>query len=377
MPSQLSIFSEAVPYIPETEGIKYAGSKLKLLPHILHAVKKLKVSSVWDAFSGTTRVSQALAKSGYAVISSDISVWSKVFGTSYLLNKNDPNRYSALIEHLNALSPQDGWFSENYGGVPNGGSSVQRDGLKRPWQLHNTRKLDAIREEIDNLRLPELEKSIALTSLILALDEVDSTIGHFASYLQGWSARSYKEMKLSLPRLYINEQKNSVECGNVFDLAKDISVDLAYIDPPYGSNNEKMPPSRVRYSSYYHVWTTVCLNDKPKLFGKARRREDTSDLVASSEFEDFRKDEQGRYVAIKAVERLIREVNAKYVVLSYSSGGSRTSEELNAAILSNGEIIETIKIDYKKNVMAGMRWTNEWLRDTEEPNVEFIFVIEK
>ena len=70
--------------VPETEGIKYAGSKLKLLPHILKIVRSLSVEKVFDGFSGTTRVSQAFAKEGLEVICSDISVWSEVFGTCYL-----------------------------------------------------------------------------------------------------------------------------------------------------------------------------------------------------------------------------------------------------------------------------------------------------
>jgi adenine-specific DNA methylase len=48
--------------------------------------------------------------------------------------------------------------------------------------------------------------------------------------------------------------------------------DLAYFDPPYGSNNEKRPPSRVRYAAYYHLWTSICRFDRPILFGKAQRR---------------------------------------------------------------------------------------------------------
>ena len=50
---------------------------------------------------------------------------------------------------------------------------------KRPWQRHNTMKLDGIREEIDNLKLPEVERCVALTSLILAMDKVDI---NFASH---------------------------------------------------------------------------------------------------------------------------------------------------------------------------------------------------
>ena len=33
-----------------------------------------------------------------------------------------------------------------------------------------------------------------------------------------------------------------------------------------------------------------------------------------------------------------------------------------------GTILEIEKIDYKKNVMAGMRWTNDWIKDVEEKN---------
>ncbi|MBP3336936.1 MAG: DNA adenine methylase, partial [Clostridia bacterium] len=48
---------------PPTEGIKYAGSKLKLLPMILARIRALDgVKTVLDGFSGTTRVSQALAQ---------------------------------------------------------------------------------------------------------------------------------------------------------------------------------------------------------------------------------------------------------------------------------------------------------------------------
>jgi adenine-specific DNA-methyltransferase len=138
-----------------------------------------------------------------------------------------------------------------------------------------------------------------------------------------------------------------------------------------------MPPSRVRYASYYHVWATICKNDKPPVFGVALRREDTSDRVAATVFEEFRKDEDGYFIAVKAIERLIQSVNAKYVALSYSSGGKATAEELNDILNRHGKLIKTIELDYKKNVMADMKWTNEWLRDAEEPNREFIFLIDK
>jgi adenine-specific DNA-methyltransferase len=375
--SSLSLFGGTILDTPDTQGVKYAGSKLKLIPHILSLFDDLEVKTVFDGFSGTTRVSQALAKSGFKVTSNDISEWSYVFGLCYLRNKKKASEYKELIDHLNSIKGYDGWFTEKYGGHDFSGSAIQPDGTKKPWQVHNTRILDGVRVEFVALCLPEIEKAVALTSLILAMDEVDSTLGHFTSYLKDWSSRSYKEMQLKVPKIFQNTEENTILKGDIFESMKNVAVDFAYFDPPYGSNNEKMPPSRVRYASYYHVWATICKNDKPPVFGAALRREDTSDRVAVTVFEEFRKDENGHFIAVKAIERLIQNVKAKFVALSYSSGGKATAEELNDILNRHGKLIKTIELDYKKNVMADMKWTNEWLRDAEEPNREFIFLIDK
>jgi adenine-specific DNA methylase len=58
----------------QTEGIKYADSKLKLLPYIIETVLNLDgVHTILDGFSGFTPVSQAFAPAGHSVISNDIS----------------------------------------------------------------------------------------------------------------------------------------------------------------------------------------------------------------------------------------------------------------------------------------------------------------
>ena len=70
-------------------------------------------------------------------------------------------------------------------------------------------------------------------------------------------------------------------------------------------------------------------------------------------------------------------VRARWVILSYSSGGRATADELNDVFAANGKVIDVIEIDYKRNVMAGMKWTNDWIRDAESPNREFLFLIDK
>jgi adenine-specific DNA-methyltransferase len=138
-----------------------------------------------------------------------------------------------------------------------------------------------------------------------------------------------------------------------------------------------MPPSRVRYASYYHLWTSICLFDRAPLFGKAKRRVDTADPLSASVFEEFRKNGSGRFIVVEAIERLLRETRCRHIILSYSSGGRATAEELNEVIRSAGKLVDVVEVDYKRNVMGGMRWTNEWVREAEHSNREFLFLIEK
>jgi adenine-specific DNA-methyltransferase len=366
-----NLFNEAYFIDIKTEGIKYVGSKDKIIPYILRLAYKVRPSVVFDGFSGTTRVSQAFAKFGYKVISNDLAIWSKIFAECYLLNKKPKEYYQEIVNYLNELPGKYGWFSEHYGGDPN------KKEVKRPWQIHNTMKLDAIREEIDKISKDRIEKSVLLTSLILALDKVDNTVGHYASYLKEWSCRSYKTMRLEVPKFVISNQDHEVYSEDIFKLTPKIKADLTYYDPPYGSCNDKMPPSRVRYQAYYHIWTTIIKNDKPKLFGVTNRRIDTSDKISYSPFEDFRKDENNRFIASKAIENLIKETQSDYIVFSYSSGGRVSFDELVDIFSKNSKILEIQKIDYKKNVMSSMRWTNEWVKEKEEPHKEYLFLLKK
>lgn len=347
-----------------TQSVKYAGSKLKLLPQIIDLIPN-DVTSMLDGFSGSTRVSQALAQSGYTVASNDTSELSYVLAQTYLNTSDDD--YQEIINHLNNLKPVEGWFTDNYGGISDTKSSIQSDGLKRIWQRHNTMKLDAVRAEID--ALDDSLKYIALTSLILAMDAVDSSLGHHVSYLKEWSSRSYKNAILKVPAIIHNEKKHQIIKGDIFDVVN-THYDCVYLDPPYGSSNDKMPSSRVRYDSYYHLWKTVILNDKPELFGKARRRQDSRDNF-NCPFEDYR----DRF-AYNAMNRLITSITCNYVIISYNNNGIITLKDIIDILNNNGKILETVVIDYKRNVMASMSWTREWLNQNNT-NQEFLFLLDK
>ena len=363
------------PAAPATESIKYAGSKLKLLPHILALVADTGAKTILDGFSGTTRVAQALAQRGYAVRANDLSVWSEVLGRCYLLAGTQPARhYEELIAHLNAVPGFAGWFTENYGGAPQAGSAIQPDGLKKPWQIQVTQKLDGIRAEIARLKLVPLDEAVALTSLMLGLDKVDNTLGHFSAYLRAWPPRAYKPLVLTCPR-FCPPGAHAVTRADIFDVCAE-PADLCYYDPPYGSGNLAMPPSRVRYSAYYHLWTTVCLNDQPAVFGKAKRRQDSADSQSASEFEEFRKNSAGDYLAVEAVGKLIAQTTAPKIILSYAPGAEIINNAVRAVIMKHGTVRQTLRIDYKKNVMAEMVTDGVWQKPSG-PHQEILFYIIK
>ena len=362
---QTSLFDDL--QVPQTEGIKYVGSKLKILPHIIQIINGLKIRTALDAFSGTTRVAQAFSQLGFDTSANDIAEYSEIFGHCYLLSTKPNEFYQKFIDELNSLKGTFGWFSQHYGGENEAG--------KRPFQLKNTMKLDAIRDKIDEFDLNFTDKAVLLTSLILALDCVDNTLGHCASYLSGWCKRSYNDLFLRLPRRFAPKTQNRVIKSDAFKAITNF-YDLVYFDPPYGSNNEKMPPSRVRYKAYYHFYKSVILNDKPRVFGKANRREDSRDTAFPCIFEEFKRDESNKFIAMRAIERLIANTNAHYILLSYSSGGRASKQELQEIISLNGRLLDAREIDYKKNVMSAMRWSYEWVND-DNTHKEYLFLLER
>ena len=78
---------------------------------------------------------------------------------------------------------------------------------------------------------------------------------------------------------------------------------------------------------------------------------------------------------MKALHKLIESINAQYVLLSYSSGGRATKQELSDIIQETGKLLKVVDIDYKKNVMANMRWTHDWINSNGKYH-EYLFLME-
>ncbi len=359
--------------IYQTEGIRYSGSKRALIPFIAEAIKGLPVVTVLDGFAGSTRVSQYLKKAGFSVQANDLAPYTKVFATCYLINNDlKPKGIAEKLIYLNSLTPIDGFFTEVYGGeVDIEGKVMAKDGKKKPFQLKNAQKLDAIRPEIDAIAESEIEKSILLTSLIMGLDKIENTLGHQVAYLSTWAPRTFKDLKLELPALLKGVKNYSATQQDVATLENE--VDLAYFDPPYNTNNLITVTTRVRYASYYHLWTTIVKNDKPVVVGASNRREDASSDRIPGVITPY--ESTWTLDVEKEFEKLFRLTRAKFILLSYSNKGKITPDRIVEIMMPFGKVTVT-RIDHKENVQKTLTINKQWLGDQSQ-NYEYLFLLRK
>lgn len=346
----------------ETQGIKYIGSKDKLLEELMKIFNGLTSvnKTVIDVFTGTTRVAQALKQNGYEVLTSDLSDYSEVFSDTYIAS-NNLNHLIPVINNLNNVIPSSGWITNNYCDVKSifGDKNIKNDGLVRFWQPKNGMKADAIRDEIEKLVLKKEDKSALITSLILALDKVDNTVGVQQACLKDWCDRSYNDLKLELPKSIKGLSGKHIK-GDALKI-KYPEYDIAYMDPPYTNHN---------YGTYYHIWDSIVLWDKPNVTLKTHRREDRTGNNHSKSSKWNKKNE-----ALIAFETLIKNIPTKYVVISYNNEG----------IIPNDEFLEFVNkynnqiysIDYKRNIMSSIGNATKYKIDFKTENQEYIIVIEK
>lgn len=319
----------------ETTGVKYLGSKLKLLPHIGSAIESLNIKSAVDVFTGTTRVAQYLRGNGIVTDTSDLSWAATMYANTFVHSKKNTH-LQKYVDEMNKLSGIVGWLSSNYcGSVPQ--TDAKGDG--RCFQLKNAMKADAARDYVEALSIDAWEKATLVTSIILALDAVDNTVGVQQAYLKEWCTRSHNDIVFKLPSIIDGPVGNHFE-GDCLKV-KYGSYDLAYYDPPYSPHS---------YSTYYHIWDSISKWDKPETGLKAKRR---IDRVAKSDKYDSSMESPWNSAkkALQATETLLKRIDAKHHLLSYSNESLIKQDDLLKMCNTIGKTT-LLEIDYKRNIMS-------------------------
>ena len=282
---------------------RYLGNKYRLLPFITSVVAENcdGLESVADIFAGTGAVASAF--------------------TDKRIITND-NMYSNYISHLAWFSPEDysrpkieqmiAYYNDLSVDADNYMSKNFADTF---FSKADCRKIGYIRSDIEykyeNGEINKRERALLITSLLYASDKIANTCGHYDAFRQGAVFDKPLELSVPLPSSNLNAD-NLCYNEDTNELVKYISADLVYIDPPYNSR---------QYCDAYHLLENIARWEKPSVAGVARKMDRTS-----------LKSDYCTAKAASAFEDLIRNINAKYILLSYSNMAKKGNDRSNAKI---------------------------------------------
>jgi len=358
----------------KTYGVQYLGSKAKLTKYIINLTNNLNIKTAVDVFTGTTRVAQALRQNGVKVITSDLSEASQVYSNALVKQQNN-SHLQKYIDKMNSFEGYKGWITENY----SGGEEWEEDkGDGRYIYPSNAMKADAARDYIETLDLNVIDKDTLICSIIFAINKVNNSVGQQQAYLKDWCTRSKNDIIFLLP-----PQLNGPKGGHIVGDCLKInypSSDLAYLDPPYTST--------VAYHTYYHIWDSIALWDKPKTGGKARRRIDRVKRNNKENYNETFLDipwydtknldnikENGSY---KAFKFMVEKLDSKYIMISYSNESIISLEQMVELLSQYGDT-EVYEIDHKRMIMGSIGHSSKnKVISSKNPNVtEYIFLLTK
>lgn len=304
--------------------IKYLGSKRALVGVLGGLASAVDASTAVDLFTGTTRVAQEFCRRGVRATAVDSASYSYVLAQCFVEIDSaevDPAEVDEALARLSALPDRRGYVTEVF--------------CERARYFHpdNGLRIDAIRDGIDELYADSPLRPILLTSLMLAADAVDSTVGLQMAYLKDWAPRALKPLRMHSPVLTPGRGE-AVQADAVEWVSRMEPVDFAYLDPPYNQH---------RYLANYHVWETLIRWDAPEHYGVACKR---ADLRSSSGRSDF----NSRRLADAALSDVVTGTRARVVAVSFNAEGFVPIERLVEICGQRGDAVKVLAFDVPRHV---------------------------
>lgn len=322
---------------------RYLGNKYKLNNFIQSTIADVcgDFESFADLFAGTGSVASIYQDKHLIVndiLYSNYVCHQTWFGTE----KYSKTKIVNFIKRYNTISVSlDNYMSKNYGDTY--------------FSKKNCRKIGFIREDIEknykNGSLNNREKCILITALLYAMDKIANTCGHYDAYRK--NGELTKNLELQMPKIEESNIKNEIYNEDINNLVKVISADIVYLDPPYNSR---------QYCDAYHLLENVARWGKPKVTGVAKKMDRTalkSDYCTIS--------------ATKAFEDLIKNIKAKYIVLSYNNMANKGNDRSNAK-LSDEDILRILSAKGKVQQFSQDYKAFSTGKSNIEENAERLFV---
>ncbi len=285
---------------------RYTGSKYKLSNWISGLIHDNCVgNSFCDLFAGTAIMSKQMIDIIDEIYINDFLYSNEIIYKAFFEQSDYDLKKLEFLKNVFMETPLS-QISENY---------VSKNFGNKFFSYNDSLRIGYIREKIKNDKtLNEKEKNILIASLLYSLDKSANTVGHYDAYIKGKPISDTFLFDLIEPYKFENK-KIHISRLDANELAKSISCDIVYIDPPYNSR---------QYSRFYHILENIAKWEKPELFGTAckPKAENMSEYCRSS--------------ATRTFEELISSLKCKYIVVSYNNTyNSKSSSSRNKISLAD------------------------------------------
>lgn len=353
--------------------ITYIGNKRSLLkeinPILLNISKKLgnkKLKTV-DLFSGSGIVARLLKQYSEIVVANDLEKYSQLINSVYLSNKSEFdqaifNKYLNILNEKVNTNLMSGIISKLY--APNDDLNI-KIGERVFYTRENAMLIDTYRHHIEEIIPKNMQKYFFASLITEASIHVNTSgvfkgfykdkktgIGKFGGTAENALSRIKGKISIKEPILSNINSKYEVYNEDAVELSQKLKdFDLVYLDPPYnqhpyGSNyfmlnlilDNKMPDKTSRVSGIPENWNRSVFNKKNE--------------------------------ALEAMEKIISNLDSKYILISYNNEGFIKYEDM-VEMLNKYGVVKVKNILY--NTFRGCRNLNKRELHTHE----YLFLLER
>ena len=353
--------------------ISYIGNKRKLVDFIESAVIDLKAHlgkdkiSFFDGFSGSGVVSRAMRKHASLLIGNDMETYSHLIGKCYLSNQSEvpmellEEKIALLNLNRNTTKFGEGIIEKLY--APKDDNDIQL-GERVFYTNQNAKIIDNMRRMIGEFE-PELFPYLIAPLLHEASVHTNTSgvfkgfyknsatgIGQFGGNARNCLNRIEAEIMLTAPIFSKYECDHVMYQSDTNELIKELpEVDIAYYDPPYNQHP---------YGSNYFMLNVIADYIEPTEVSNV------SGIPVDWNKSAYNKKKE----ATEAFKGLISNTRAKYILISYSTEGIMSVDELTDIFKNYGKVSILTK---SYPVFRGSRNLSGRSKTLDE----LIFVIEK
>ena len=359
------------PAFLQEQIITYIGNKRALLPYIdaeVQAVREKlggKKLVCADLFAGSGVVSRLLKQHAETLTVNDLETYSRILAECYLCNRDayPAEAVATALERLEAAlaQPVEGLVANQY--APRDDQNIQ-SGERVFYTRDNALRIDTYRAAIER-EAPAL-KSFLMGPLLYAASVHTNTGGVFKGFYKDSNtgigkfggnganalSRILGAITLQEPVLSAFDCNTVIYQEDVNTLASKLPMqDLVYLDPPYNQHP---------YGSNYFMLNVIAENRLPGTLSKVSGIPDTWN----------RSDYNKRTKALAAMEALVRDLMARYLLISYNSEGFISLEEMEQLLRKYGKVA-------RREIVYPTYRASRNLRERSIKVSEYLFVVEK